>query len=218
MTDNNDFKILINGLKDIYGDDEERQKAVLEEQEREERKEIELFRRRSKMPKKFLSATIESDKYTSEQKALLDNFKSIIQLNGGGFFILFGNVGVGKTYTACALLNSVRFGRYIDMPELRLELQASDRWQSQRTRQEVLHYYANCRLLVIDEIGRFMGRIEEEQEVLFYLINKRYENNLPTVLCSNFTYKEFAEFAGAAVTDRIKDCNYKMTFGAQSLR
>lgn len=183
---------------------------------RKKQQALDKFHEACGMNNKFFNASLDSDKYSKEQRNMLLDY--IRDIDKGGFLVLSGDVGVGKTYTACAIMNHLLYGTYIDMPELRLKLNTADRYGANVNREELLHNYARCRLLVLDEVGRFPGRKDEEQEVLFYLLNKRYENNRPTILCTNFDLKSFADFIGAALTDRLKDRNTKLIFNGESLR
>jgi DNA replication protein DnaC len=170
------------------------------------------------MNNKFFNASLSSEKYSDSQKKALREYVELLKAGKSGFLVLLGDVGLGKTYTACAIMNELLYGTYIDMPELRLKLNTADRYGANENRETFLHRLAGCRLLVLDEIGRFPGKKDDEQEVLFYLLNKRYENDRPTILCSNFGISDFADFIGAALTDRLKGCNTKIIFDGESLR
>ena len=140
----------------------------------------------------------------------------IQNVQNGSCLVLLGGVGTGKTYTACAVMNRLERGVYIDMPELRLKLSTADRYGSHESRESLLHRLAETNLLVLDEVGRFGNA--QEQEVLFYLIDKRYANGRATVIISNLSKKEFADYAGQAVIDRIRSQCTFIEFAGQSLR
>jgi DNA replication protein DnaC len=134
------------------------------------------------------------------------------------FLINIGKVRTGKTYSAAAVMNALGFGTYLDMPELELKLSTADRYNAKETREDLMHRLARCRLLVLDEIGRFPHKKQQEQEVLFYLINTRYQNRRPTILCSNLNGEEFAQHLGEALIDRIASRRVRIDLNGQSLR
>ena len=168
------------------------------------------------MDSQYFNATIDSNIFSENDKKQILNF--IENINKGLFLMLFGTVGTGKTYTACAIMNSLLCGTFYDMPELELKLDTASRYGASENREMLLHRLANCRLLVLDEVGRFAGNNIEEQKVLFYLLNKRYANNRPTIICSNLTPSAFPTYIGEALTDRLKGRNIKLIFNGESLR
>jgi DNA replication protein DnaC len=166
----------------------------------------------------YFSATIESPKFAPDTKAKLHDFIQKVKDGEAPFLINIGKVGTGKTYAAAAVMNALGFGTFLDMPELDLRLNTADRYGARETREDVMHQLAKCSLLVLDEIGRFPHRKQQEQEVLFYLINKRYQNRRPTIICSNLTGEEFAQHLGEALIDRIKSRRIRIDLNGQSLR
>lgn len=168
--------------------------------------------------KAFYGATIESPIFTEEMKKQLLGYIDSIKNGNGQFMILLGKVGTGKTYTAISIMNALGYGTYLDMPEMELKLNTADRFGSQETREALMHKWATCKLLVLDEIGRFAHKKEKEQEILFYLINKRYQNNRPTILCSNLEGAEFSQYVGEAVIDRIRSRRVRIDLNGESKR
>lgn len=81
-----------------------------------------------------------------------------------------------------------------------------------------MHSLASCNLLVLDEVGRFPERKMFEQPILFYLLNRRYQNRRPTVICTNMSSKEFADFMGQAIIDRIRSNRIRVELNGKSLR
>ena len=61
-------------------------------------------------------------------------------------------------------------------------------------------------------------RKQEEQPILFYLMNKRFQNKRPTIICTNMTSKEFADFVGQALIDRIRSNRIRIELNGSSLR
>ena len=193
---------------DIIGKIPVRSQEEIDEYNRMEMKEkINNFHKNCGLDSDFFGATIDYEKYSLEVK------------NGdGGFLIINGNVGTGKTSAAAAVMNELLIGTYLDMLELDLKLDSVSRFNSQESKENYMHKLASCRLLVLDEVGRFPDRKQEEQPILFYLLNKRFQNKRPTIICTNMTSKEFADFMGQALIDRIRSNRIRIELNGSSLR
>ena len=170
------------------------------------------------MDSDYYEAKIDSNLFTQEQKKILTDYCESVRNGKGDFLIILGDVGRGKTYSACAIINELRKGTYLDMPELSLKVNTADRFNSPINREMLLHDLAKKSLLVLDEIGRYENKKNEEQDILFYILNRRYANNRPTVLCSNLDKKGFADYIGTALTDRLKGKNIKLILEGESKR
>ena len=210
-----DFTKVIEEMKltSIHSDEE-----VSQWEQRQKQEKFTKWQESSGMDKGFYEATVESALFTDEMKLKLNEYIELVRQGKGQFLVLIGKVGTGKTYTASAIMNELEYGTFIDIPEMELQLNTADRFNSQRTREDLMHKWASCRLLVLDEIGRFPHKKQQEQEILFYLINKRYQNNRPTILCSNLDGTEFATYVGEAVIDRIKSRRIRIDLDGESKR
>ncbi|WP_339959317.1 ATP-binding protein [Photorhabdus tasmaniensis] len=60
---------------------------------------------------------------------------------------------------------------------------------------ETLRFYSELDLLIIDEIGVQYGTVSE-RNILFEVINNRYEDLLPTILISNLPMNDLPVFLG----------------------
>lgn len=166
----------------------------------------------------FFGAKIDYEKYSLETIESLKNFVQNVRDKKGGFLIINGTVGTGKTSAAAAVMNELVMGTYFDMLELDLKLNSADRYNSQENREQFMHRLARCELLVLDEIGRFPDRKNFEQPILFYLLNRRFQNKRPTIVCTNMSPSEFANFMGQALMDRIRSNRIRIELNGKSLR
>ena len=166
----------------------------------------------------FFGAKIDYEKYSLETIESLKNFVQNVRDKKGGFLIINGTVGTGKTSAAAAVMNELVMGTYFDMLELDLKLNSADRYNSQENREQFMHRLARCELLVLDEIGRFPDRKNFEQPILFYLLNRRFQNKRPTIVCTNMSSSEFANFMGQALMDRIRSNRIRIELNGKSLR
>lgn len=112
---------------------------------------------------------------------------------GVGAF-LHGPTGTGKTYAACAAvlkaLKSGRDARYITTHELLGKMKdefGEEKWVSKQI--------TSAWLLVLDEAGEGDDS-KWDVAALFDLINRRYDEMLPTIICSNYTIPELMNMWG----------------------
>lgn len=166
----------------------------------------------------FFGAKIDYEKYSLETIESLKKFVQNVRDKKGGFLIINGTVGTGKTSAAAAVMNELVMGTYFDMLELDLKLNSADRYNSQENREQFMHRLVRCELLVLDEIGRFPDRKNFEQPILFYLLNRRFQNKRPTIVCTNMSPSEFANFMGQALMDRIRSNRIRIELNGKSLR
>ena len=166
----------------------------------------------------FFGARIDFEKYSSETVDKLKSFVENVRNRKGGFLIVNGTVGTGKTSAAAAVMIELMSGTYLDMLELELKLNTADRFNSKVNREMFMHRLVQCELLVLDEVGRFPERKSYEQPILFYLLNRRFQNHRPTVVCTNMSSKEFADFMGQALIDRIRSNRIRIELNGGSLR
>lgn len=176
----------------------------------------------------------------------LKNYKENIEqkINSCENLIITGNVGVGKTYILRAFFNELKdvlvdkevikwksnegtvkevvkdnvSCKYVTMfdliPELRKEYKG----------EQVDETLFNCDILIIDEVGIQFGT-DAERQILFKLVNSRYENYKPIFLISNHPVKSNNEIKGLyfilgeRIMDRIHDSQCKVfTLNGMTMR
>ena len=148
---------------------------------------------------------------------------------------IYGTTGTGKTVQAVhMMLNELRncfvrryhtVGTFISVPELLLEFKNSYNKQNGeegKTEADLVNYYGSIKILVLDDIG-VERTTDWAFQLLYIIINRRYENMLQTVFTSNISLNELA---GKLKDDRIpariqqmctivksKDVNYRVREG-----
>lgn len=105
--------------------------------------------------------------------------------------LLVGASGVGKTHLACALLSELVSkkgvqGVYVDSSDLLNRIQTSFRPEAAGSREAVLAPFMNAEFLVLDEIGATPPH-PWVQDVLYDLLNTRYNRKKTTVVTTNFS-------------------------------
>ena len=129
-------------------------------------------------------------------------------------FYLHGRVGNGKTVLACLMLLekekemylNVEGGecRFLSIAELISELKSSFGKEDGEGEMEILDKYRKAPLLVLDDFGT-IKLSDWAYQIMYLILNYRYENLLPTIITSNFSLKEIEKNWGdERLTSRIK--------------
>lgn len=125
----------------------------------------------------------------------------------GRSLIFTGAPGTGKTMLACAIakavLESGRTAKYATAYRLAGDVKETY-GRSTESERDVIRRYVAPDLLVLDEIGMQYGT-DTERLALWEVINGRYESVKPTILVSNLTLPEMAEYVGDRVIDRMRE-------------
>ncbi|HEY3203969.1 MAG TPA: ATP-binding protein [Thermoanaerobaculia bacterium] len=147
----------------------------------------------AQIPQRYRDCTLEnfSDNNLSLQRArtaareFVDAFPAV---DAG--LLLTGPAGRGKTHLACAILSELVTtkgvtGLYIDFSDLLMKIQTSFRPDADFSKESVLTPYAEVEFLVIDELGASKPHAWV-LDVLYSLLNTRYNRKRLTVATSNF--------------------------------
>ena len=157
-------------------------------------------------------------------KCRTENEKSIFQKvcdfvsqeHNEGVLLMTGSKGTGKTHLGTAAVRDTQ-GRYVSMEDLIYKVESSLNFKSPQTVEEVFTDFTTVRFLVIDEVGRSLKR-EKEIEILSYILRKRYDNQLPTIVISNLEKKLLLKNLGEAVVDRLRETATSIEFTGESYR
>lgn len=194
--------------RDLAEDERQRQIREFERQNRI-RHCVESF----KVPRRFQEAMFDNYTPTAEQaqkifencKAYAANFDKMFA-NGAGL-ILSGRLGTGKTHLAIAIGKHVAThgyeARYTNLQQLVRDVRST--WDDKELSEDmVIKKYIGHDLLIIDEVGVQSGT-DNERNILFEIINGRYELVKPTIVISNLTRDEIAQLISERSVDRITD-------------
>lgn len=107
---------------------------------------------------------------------------------GLGLYICSGTKGSGKTFLASCICNSLikRYPintRFVSAPNLLNLSKQSDGSGNYST--DPIALLCNCKLLVIDDLGQKNCGLEWMNDVLFRIIDSRYQQKLVTIYTSN---------------------------------
>ena len=121
---------------------------------------------------------------------------------------LCGATGTGKTLLGSCICRETG-GVYCKTYNIK-----DDLLENHFARNSVFRKYVNYRSLVIDEVGR----VEQEKDFMFQLLNERYENEVSTVLITNLSKGELKERLGLPLYDRFVSNCVSLTFKGDSHR
>lgn len=167
------------------------------------------------IPERFHNRTL--DNYTAEtpaQERALEfsrhyaaNFSEVLRTGQCALFV--GKPGTGKTHLA------VGIGLRVMGAENRIVLfttvmrairRVKESWAkgSGETESKAIESMTFPDLLILDEVGVQFGT-DFERNILFDILNERYERRRPTILLSNLSKDELVGFIGERVFDRMRE-------------
>ena len=166
----------------------------------------------------FVADTDEKKRVFEFIKRYAENF-DVEALQTGRSVILSGGPGTGKTHLSIGVANHVieMGGTAMFSTVAGLVRRVRESWSDKtETEQEVIDLYSQPDLLIIDEIGVQSGS-ENEHQILFDIMNSRYENMRPTILLTNLPILDIRKqngevekkglqgFIGDRVLDRMRE-------------
>ncbi len=196
----------------------QREKELSEQAEKEAAYQTQKNVERSGVPRRYWHSTFDTyiprDDKDSRNLETVRNFSKLE--SNDKVLLLLGAKGLGKTHLGAAIIRNCG-GKFISIEELIFKYESAQDFHSKTNREELMDSYSNTKMLVIDEIGRSMQQ-EKENALLNYILRRRYENMLPTVLISNLTKEDLLKKLGEAVFDRLKETCISVEFEGDSYR
>jgi len=185
---------------------------------------IELLKKASGVPLRFENCSFDNFKNTKEKNIAFDYVENFPDRKKQGTSLVFcGTTGTGKTHLSAALSfylieNYQTKVLYTKAFDVLREIKDTYNRKSERTFEQVQRKHAQVDLLIIDEVGVQFGT-DTEKQILFEIINERYENLRPTILVTNLALASLKDFAGDRVIDRMKENGGKIiVFTGESFR
>lgn len=123
--------------------------------------------------------------------------------------IFTGERGTGKTHIAIGIAHALitehkSTAVYSTVQRLIRSVRETWRRDSEKSETEVIALYASPDLLILDEVGIQAGS-ENEKNILFDVLNERYETRRSTIMLTNLSVDECREFLGERVFDRMRE-------------
>ena len=127
--------------------------------------------------------------------------------------IFCGTPGTGKTHLACAIiaaaLRAGKASKYLTASDIARSVRSSYSRGAEVTEEVILARNVRVPFLVIDEVGIGLGSAHEIA-MIHDTITKRYEAMAPTLIISNLSQKELADYLGERIMDRFREDNAQL--------
>lgn len=179
------------------------------------------------IPQRYRSRTLGNYEITNDDQRTAHEIASGYAANiarnvrDGANLMFIGTPGTGKTHLACGIarvaLDSGLTALYVRVGDLVSMVRETWRHDSKKTERKVYREICDVDLLVIDEIGVQAGS-ENEQQIIFNVINKRNEEMRPLILISNLSAAEVKKVLGERSFDRIAENGRAVAFKWESYR
>ena len=194
------------------------------EAEAESERELELLAKKkqefenSGVPKRYWNESFDTWKTRNkdDEKRLQTVIEYSHRESNDSVLLLLGPKGVGKTHLGASIIREAG-GTFISVEEMIFKYECSMDFHSETNRVNLMNFYSTTPMLVIDEIGRSMQQAKEDA-ILNYVLRRRYENMLPTVLISNVKKEDLLKKLGDAVVDRLTETCKSVEFVGESYR
>ncbi len=193
---------------------DEKTKAWKVFEQRHEDAWLDIFVKKCDVPSAFIDA-----KETDMKAEIVGSLK----LNQSYFII--GDVGVGKTHLAVALIRkyisyikpyyddqqkeylydvkNIDLPIFVEVPELLLRIRDTYNDKPGETEKDIIDYYTKTPLLILDDLGTEKAS-DFSTLMLYLIINRRCSNYLTTIITSNLTLDEIHERLSNRISSRIK--------------
>jgi DNA replication protein DnaC len=167
------------------------------------------------IPQRYLDRTLDNYhvSHAGQQRAMdfcrhyVTHFEEALKTGRGAMFV--GSTGTGKTHLclgiAHALLDTGNYRVYFTTT-LRAIRRIKDTWgrTSGETEAQAVAALVSPDLLILDEVGVQFGS-ETEKNLLFDVMNERYERRKPTIFLSNLTKDGVRDYLGERVFSRLRE-------------
>ena len=164
------------------------------------------------IPLRFVERTLESYTATSDRQRnalqLCHDFCRDYKEHFGRCLLFVGKPGTGKTHLAIgiglALMRRGHSVRYTTVQGATRRVKDTYGKDSRERESDAIREFTNVDLLILDEIGVQFGT-DFERNLLFDILNTRYENRKSSILMSNLGHQEVQGYLGERLVDRIRE-------------
>jgi DNA replication protein DnaC len=131
------------------------------------------------------------------------------KLGTGFLIVLHGTHGGGKTQLAVELMRyqvmkRLKSARFTTAMEFFMAVKATYREGSEKDETQLVEEFCKPGLLVVDEVEK-RGESSWENNLLFHLFNKRYNDEKDTVLISNLPATDLSLHLGPSLVSRLNE-------------
>lgn len=155
------------------------------------------------IPEKVHHATLENfETDTPEKKKAISKIQWQLKRNGG-FLILRGKFGTGKSHLAAAVLKE-RGGFMVTEADLVAMMRQT--YVDDTSLDAIVTKYKKCKVMVLDELTSEVKGVDIPI-LLYRILGYRHDKGLLTVITSNETLETVLSILGGRITDRLRE-NY----------
>ena len=155
---------------------------------------------------RFVVSHVAQERALGFARAYVAQFDQVLATGRSALFV--GKPGTGKTHLAAGmgLALMARHRSVLFLTVLRALRLVKDTWSrgSEWSESDAVARLARPDLLILDEVGMQFGSRTEEN-ILFDVLNERYESRRPTLLISNLSVDEVREVVGERIWDRLRE-------------
>lgn len=169
---------------------------------------------RASIPPRYRTRSLDTYVASGQgQRQALDVCRSYVadidrRIKEGASLMFLGGVGTGKTHLACGIarefIDQHKTAMYIRVADLISMVRETWRPDSKESERKVYKKLLGLDLLILDEVGVQAGT-ENEQNILFSVINQRSEEMRPMILISNLTAPEVKTMLGDRSYSRVSE-------------
>lgn len=155
----------------------------------------------------FVASTPEQQKALIFSQEYADGFDEVLHTGRSALFL--GKPGTGKTHLAVGIGLQIMHEQnrtVMFTTVMRAIRRIKDTWvrDSSESESQAVKSLVAPDLLILDEVGVQFGS-DFEKNVLFDVLNERYERRRPTLLMSNLPLDSVSAFLGERVMDRMRE-------------
>lgn len=213
-----EWRAKFNVTEEEFLEFEKQRAAFISEQkaEREQEEKLKFLNRATKVgniiksagiPRIFSRARLTDFKVTERNRKVIECLKAIHQNQG---FYIYGECGTGKTLLVSIIANeraeNLKSSMFICATDIFKELNVFNN-ENQSTVMDKLHLIRNTPCLIIDDLG-VETPTPFTKRTLFDIINYRYNEELQTIITSNFNLERLQErlsdYEGKRIIRRIR--------------
>lgn len=187
-----------------------------------------ILKQATGVPMEFTEAGLDKFDFNAYSSCEMERFKKVVwafferfeqcEKAGKGFYFWSRTPGTGKTFLACALVNSLvlrykRQMRFVTVPDYITAV--SNSFNRQKGSQDESEAFRSCALLVFDDLGSQKGGDWQEQEI-FRLIDGRMATGKITIFTSNMPPEKLN--LNPRTIDRIRKCSIVLQLPEELIR
>ncbi|MEO8376556.1 MAG: ATP-binding protein [Candidatus Sumerlaeota bacterium] len=172
----------------------------------------------AEVPRRFATkdfTNFKAEKKDRDRGTVLETAKAYANTFNGGEsegLLLRGITGCGKTHIAIAILKEVirrgYSGYYANFNDLLSRIRDSYNADSGASEAELLDAVDSAQLLVLDDVGA-ESTTDWVRDRLYLIVNRRYENALPTIITTNCDEAELQARVGPRIVSRLYEmCSF----------